>query len=148
MVVLCRIPVRISCKKGVSYGILDLKEIDMVLTLDKPIVEVYESNGTINAKRLAVLIGLSQTELAKAIGRDRTAISRGTTSAAQKGLVAILALFLRILRLVGGREDLARIWLHAPNPELDHKQPVDFLTQRKLHVLESIVSAVEEGVPD
>ncbi len=120
----------------------------MALALDKPIIDVYESTGAINAKRLAVLLGLSQTELAKAIGRDRTAISRGTASAAQKDLVAILAVFLRVLRLVGGREDLERIWLHAPNLELDHKQPVDFLTQRKLRFLESILSAVEEGVPD
>ncbi len=120
----------------------------MAFALEKPITDVYESTGAINAKRLAVLVGLSQTELARAIGRDRTAISRGTASTAQKDLVAILAIFLRVLRLVGGREDLARIWLRAPNPELDHKQPVDFLTQRKLRVLESIVSAVEEGVPD
>lgn len=121
----------------------------MALALEKPIVQVYESTGAINAKRLATLLGLSQTDLAKAIGRDRTAVSRNTSSATvQKALVDILALFLRVLRLTGGHEDLARIWLHAPNPALDHERPVDFLTRRKFRVLDSVVSAIEEGVPD
>jgi len=121
----------------------------MALALEKPIVEVFEPTGAINAKQLATLLGLSQTELAKAIGRDRAAISRNTTSASvQKGLAEILALFMRVLRLTGNRQDLARIWLHAPNPALDHERPVDFLTRRKLRVLDSVISAVEEGVPD
>jgi hypothetical protein len=73
----------------------------------------------------AARLGLTQRHLADVLGASEASISRlqrsrGIDPASKEGELALL--FLRVYRsldaLVGGDDDKARQWLHAPNDHL------------------------------
>jgi hypothetical protein len=80
-------------------------------------------------------LGLRQRQLAAVLGASEASISRlqrgrGIQPDSKEGELALL--FLRLYRsldaLVGGNDDQAQSWLHAPNVHLGGVPPADRLT--------------------
>ena len=117
--------------------------------LERPLIDVYEHTGAINAKRLADELGFTVPQVARAIGRAPSTLSRnGTAPSAQGELAALAGLMTRVAQLFAGDVPSARIWLHAPHQELNYRRPMDLLLERRRRVVESLVGNLEEGAPN
>lgn len=109
---------------------------------------VIRNDGSVDPEGLERCLGLKAQELARAIGVSPSTIARGAASPrAQETMRRFYSLFIRTARLFGGNEDHARIWLHAPNPELDFKRPIDYVIEGRSKVLDTFLGSVEEGTP-
>ena len=62
-------------------------------------------------------LGLSQAELGKVVGKDRTSIARGLAPAGKAGELALLLIrcYRGLFVLVGGRPEDMRHWMHTEN---------------------------------
>ncbi len=117
--------------------------------LERPLVDVYERTGAINAKRLADELGFTVPQVARAIGKAASTLNRNEVApSAQCELAALVGLLTRVAQLFAGDVEGARIWLHAPHPELDYRRPTDLLLERRRRVVESLVGNIEEGAPN
>jgi uncharacterized protein (DUF2384 family) len=120
----------------------------MAISLPASGADVIRANGSVDPGGLERCLGLRPIELSSAIGVSASTIGRGANSPrAQEKMRRIYALFVRTARLFKGNEDHARIWLHAPNPDLDFKRPVAYLIDGRLDVLDAFLDSVTEGTP-
>lgn len=94
------------------------------LSLSGLLPELHDPrSGRIDARRLADRFGLPLTTLARALGREYTTIHRTPASRTiQDGLRIYLRIASALHRLVGS-DVAARVWLNAPNPDLDNETP-------------------------
>lgn len=62
-------------------------------------------------------LGLSQTEVGRVIGKDRTSISRGLDPTSKAGELALLLIrcYRSLHVLVGGEQENLKHWMHTPN---------------------------------
>ena len=84
-------------------------------------------------------LGLSQTELGKIIGKDRTSISRGIDPESKAGELALLLIrcYRSLYVLVGGKTDDLKHWMHTENLHVGGIPAAQILkTQGLVHVLE------------
>lgn len=112
--------------------------------LPKMIVDELRSDtGRIDAKLVAEMFGLSIPILARIIGAGEPALYKTPDS---KSVQTKLADFERIawglLKLTGSPKGL-RIWLNAPNAELDKELPIDYIKDG--HV-EDVAAMVEDAL--
>lgn len=85
-------------------------------TLDRAAVL---SEALLNAGRA---LGLTQADLARVVGKDRTAISRGRIDPDSKaGELALMLIrcYRSLYALVGGDVTQMKHWMHTPNSHLD-----------------------------
>lgn len=102
-------------------------------------------SGRIDARRLADRFGLPLTTLARALGREYTTIHRTPASRAiQDGLRIYLRIASALHRLVGS-DVAARVWLNAPNPDLDSETP-RALMERSLSDAEVVAELLEDAL--
>ena len=61
--------------------------------------------------------GMSQTQLGKVIGKDRTSIGRGVDPASKAGELALLLIrcYRSLYVLVGGKPEDMKHWMHTEN---------------------------------
>ncbi|SRR5579875_4142017 len=97
----------------------------------------------VDAQRLARTLGLRRGDLAHAARISAATVSRGARSQrSQEALREIRDLFDRTTELFGGNSRHAKIWLHAPNPELGFKAPIQYLIEGRLTVLKAFLDDV------
>lgn len=62
-------------------------------------------------------MGITQAELGKAIGKDRSSLRRGLDPASKSGELALLVVrcYRSLYVLVGGRDEDMRHWMHTGN---------------------------------
>jgi hypothetical protein len=62
-------------------------------------------------------MGLSQADLGKAVGKDRTSIARGLDPEGKSGELALLLIrcYRSLYVLVGGKPEDMKHWMHTPN---------------------------------
>lgn len=62
-------------------------------------------------------LGMSQAELGKVIGKDRTSISRGLDPTSKAGELALLLIrcYRSLFVLVGGKTEDMKHWMHTEN---------------------------------
>lgn len=62
-------------------------------------------------------LGLSQAELGKVIGKDRTSLSRGLDPESKAGELALLLIrcYRSLFVLVGGKDEDIKHWMHTAN---------------------------------
>jgi hypothetical protein len=102
-------------------------------------------SGRIDARRLADRFGLPLTTLARTLGREYTTIHRTPASRAiQDGLRIYLRIASALHRLVGS-DAAARVWLNAPNPDLDSEMP-RILMERSLRDAEVVAELLEDSL--
>lgn len=85
------------------------------------------------------VLGLSQAELGRMIGKDRTSLARGLDPESKAGELALL--FIRCYRslyaLVGGRSEDMRHWMQTPNRDT-HGVPAE-----QVMTVQGLVGVVE-----
>ena len=89
----------------------------------------HDQSGRLDAIRVADAMGLTLSQIAKAIGVTPSALSkRPTAGAAQVGLREIEFCWATLLEALGEQE-LARAWLHAGHPDFSGKPPLEYLLE-------------------
>jgi len=84
-------------------------------------------------------IGLSQAQIGKIIGKDRTSLSRGLDPASKAGELALLLIrcYRSLYVLVGGKSADMKHWMHTDNRHLGGVPATQLLnTPGLVHVLE------------
>lgn len=112
--------------------------------LPKMIVdELRADSGRLDAKLIAEMFGLSIPVLASIIKAGEQALYKTPDSMAVQGkLIDFERIAWGLLKLTGSVKGL-RIWLNAPNPELDKELPIDYIKDG--HV-EDIATMVEDAL--
>jgi uncharacterized protein (DUF2384 family) len=117
--------------------------------LDHTIRSAFSKRGFLDAKALAVELGLTPEEMAKAVDRSRSQLNRAPDSPRiQADLRRLVTIASRARALFAGSMESARVWLNAPHPEFGNERPNAFLIQRRPEVVEALIGAIEEGYPD
>ena len=94
------------------------------------------SKALINAGKA---LGLSQAELGKIIGKDRTSLSRGLDPDSKAGELALLLIrcYRSLFVLVGGKPEDIKHWMHTENSHIGDVPAAKILTAQGLvHTLE------------
>ncbi|MDH3326173.1 MAG: MbcA/ParS/Xre antitoxin family protein [Gammaproteobacteria bacterium] len=94
------------------------------------------SKALINAGKA---LGLSQAEIGKIIGKDRTSLSRGLDPESKAGELALLLIrcYRSLFVLVGGKDDDIKHWIHTENFHVGGIPAEQMLTAQGLvHTLE------------
>ena len=105
------------------------------------------ATGRLDARRIATWLGVSLTRFARFVGRPVQTLHK---TPAAVGLQDALAVFARIatsLTTLFGTRDRARIWLNAPNPDLDGATPMSLLGKRKATVVADLLEDALLGHP-
>lgn len=109
--------------------------------------EFHVKDGPIDAAKVAAVLKLAPSALAKPLGVTPSALSRRTTArAAQKGLREIEFVWAA-LRQELGSDDQIRAWLNAPHPDLDGEPPLALLTRGSATALADYVRSALAGQP-
>ena len=84
------------------------------LTESTPAAPTVFAKAAINAARA---VGLTQAELGRVIGRDRSSLRRGLDPASKSGELALLLIrgYRSLYVLVGGEPETMRHWMHTEN---------------------------------
>ncbi|MCL1474070.1 MbcA/ParS/Xre antitoxin family protein [Argonema antarcticum] len=53
----------------------------------------------------------------------------------------------RLLYLLGGSKEQVNLWLSSPHPWLGSRTPMSYLDEGKIEVVETLVGAIEQGIP-
>lgn len=89
----------------------------------------HDATGRLDAARVAGVMGLTLSQIAKAIGVTTSALSkRPNAAAAQAGLRQLEFSWATLLEMLGELE-LARAWLHAGHPDFSGEPPLRYLTE-------------------
>lgn len=84
-------------------------------------------------------LGLSQVELGKIVGKDRTSLSRGLDPESKAGELALILIrcYRSLYVLVGGKTDDMKHWMHTENLHVGGVPASQVVkTQGLIHVLE------------
>ena len=84
-------------------------------------------------------LGLSQAEIGKIIGKDRTSIARGLDPESKSGELALLLIrcYRSLYVLVGGKSEDIRHWMHTRNTHIGGVPAEQVMkAQGLVHVLE------------
>ena len=121
------------------------------LTASTPIInnllpELHDPrSGRIDARRLADRFGLPLTVLARTLDREYATLHRTPASrTVQNGLRIYLRIASALHRLVGSNA-AARVWLNAPNPDLNSEMPRT-LMERSLSDAEVVAELLEDSL--
>lgn len=105
--------------------------------------ELRNESGRIDAKLVAEMFDLSVPVLARIIGAGEPALYKTPDAkSVQPKLMNFERIAWGLLKLTGSTKGL-RIWLNAPNPELDKELPLDYIKDG--HV-EDIAAMVEDAL--
>ena len=105
--------------------------------------ELRSDSGRLDAKLIAAMFGLSIPQLAAIIKAGEPALYKTPDAlSVQSKLVDFERIAWGLLKLTGSVKGL-RIWLNAPNPELDKDLPIDYI---KDGLVEDIVAMVEDAL--
>lgn len=120
------------------------RETTKTFRLPQMVVEnLRGENGRIDAKLVADLFGISIPALAKAIKTGLPALYKTSDSrSVQEKLVSFERIAWGLLKLTGSKKGL-KIWLNAPNPDLDEEKPIDLI---KEGYSEDIAAMVEDAL--
>ncbi len=89
----------------------------------------HDVTGRLDAARVATKMGLTLSQIAKAIGVTTSALSRRpTAAAAQAGLRELEFSWATLLEMLGTVE-LARAWLHAGHADFSGEPPLRYLME-------------------
>ncbi|MHC9542845.1 MAG: antitoxin Xre/MbcA/ParS toxin-binding domain-containing protein [Vulcanimicrobiota bacterium] len=109
--------------------------------------ELRSQNGRIDAKRVAKMFGISIPVLAHIIKAGEPALYKTPDAhSIQSKLINFERIAWGLLRLTGSDRGL-RIWLNAPNPELDNDLPIDYIKEGHIDDIAAMVEDALLGHP-
>jgi CheY-like chemotaxis protein len=105
--------------------------------------ELRSDSGRVDAKLVAEMFDLSVPVLARIIGAGEPALYKTPDAkSVQPKLMDFERIAWGLLKLTGSVKGL-RIWLNAPNPELDKELPIDYIKDGHI---EDVASMVEDAL--
>lgn len=105
--------------------------------------DLRSENGRIDAKKVAEMFGLSVPALARIIDSGEPALYKTPDARSiQSKLIDFERIAWGLLKLTGSVRGL-RIWLNAPNPELDKDLPIDYIKDGNV---EEVAAMVEDAL--
>ena len=100
-------------------------------------------SGRLDAARIARDIQLPVATIAEAIGRKPPSVRKHPdASSLQPELRRIYLIWFSIVESFAGNKTNARIFLNAPNRQLENQAPVEFIEKGDLAPLEGLVVAM------
>ncbi len=110
-----------------------MNQVNTLLTKSKhqPNEKLTLSKALISAGKA---LGLSQVELGKIIGKDRTSLARGLDPNSKAGELALLVIrcYRSLFALVGGKDDDIKHWMHTENIHIGGVPATQILTAQGL----------------
>lgn len=105
--------------------------------------ELRSGSGRIDAKMVAEMFDISVPVLARIIGAGEQALYKTPDArSVQQKLINFERIAWGLLKLTGSVKGL-RIWLNAPNPELDNEAPIDYIKENHI---EDVAAMVEDAL--
>ena len=88
-------------------------------------LDIYDAqSGRLDARKIAALFGCKIGDLARLLGQKLGTLSKTADApAVQPGLALFQRIGAALIRLVGSAEGV-RIWMNAPNPQLEGRSPL------------------------
>ena len=117
------------------------RELPTVAELDDP------DSGRLDAGRIAEWLGISLTRLSKAIGRSVQSVHKTPAAAGLQDPLAVLARIATSLTTMFETREQSRIWLNAPNPDLDRVTPMSLLAKGKANIVADLLEDALLGHP-
>ena len=100
-------------------------------------------SGRLDASRIARDLHLPISTIAEAIGKKPPSVRKHPdASSLQPELRRIYRIWAAIVELYAGNKRIARIFMNAPNKNLENKAPVEFIEKGDLNPLECLVEAM------
>jgi uncharacterized protein (DUF2384 family) len=100
-------------------------------------------SGRLDATRIAKEMGVPVTTIAGAIGRKAPGVRKSPdASSLQQSLRKLYRVWVTLVSLYAGDRLHARIFLNAPNRNLENRAPIEFIENGDLAPLEMYVSAM------
>ncbi len=114
----------------------------------EPPAELFHpQSGRIDAGRIATFFGLPLARLARILGRSpQTVHKTPDAERLQKPLTVFVRIASVLLSLFGSAHK-ARIWLNAPNPDLDKLRPKELLERGKPEIIAELLEDAVLGHP-
>lgn len=118
--------------------------------LNHTLLSVHDpETGRYDAKRLADVLAITQKEMASIVGYSARGLGKNPASPKlQDDLARLVQLINKLRELLDGDMSLVRIWLKAPHPSLANAQPITYLEEGHLELIEGLVHAIEVGQLD
>lgn len=114
---------------------------------DRVVAELRNKNGRIDARKVAEIFDISIPVLAKIIGAGEPALYKTPDArSVQSKLGAFERIAWGLQKLTGSAQGL-RIWLNAPNPELDDDLPIDYIKEGHIDDIAAMVEDALLGHP-
>ena len=108
-----------------------------------------ENAKTMLAVAKEVLGWFTQKEMASIVGYSARGLGKNPASPKlQDDLARLVQLINKLRELLDGDMSLVRIWLKAPHPSLANAQPIEYLEEGHLELVEGLVHAIEVGQLD
>ena len=104
-------------------------------------------SGRIDAGQVATFFGLSQSKLAKILGRSPQTVNKTPDSARLQNKLGIFLRIATALVELFGSAEKARIWLNAPHPEFDNTRPMKLIERRKFEIVADLLEDALLGHP-
>jgi hypothetical protein len=105
-------------------------------------------SGRLDAARIAREIQLPVSTIADAIGKKPPSVRKHPdASSLQPELRRVYRIWVAIVDRYAGNKKSARIFLNAPNKQLENKAPLEFIEGGDLEPLEALVEAMTTRQP-
>jgi hypothetical protein len=105
-------------------------------------------SGRLDAARIAREIHLPVSALAEAIGKKAPSVRKHPdASSLQPELRRVYRIWVTLIDLFAGDKGSARIFLNAPNRNLDNQAPIEFIENADLAPLEALIEAMSSRQP-
>jgi len=104
--------------------------------------------GRLDAARIAREFNVPVATVAEAIGRKAPGVRKSPdASSLQPELRRLYRIWMAMLNVFKGDKTNARIFLNAPNPNLENHAPIEFIQMGNLGPLELLVDAMTVRQP-
>lgn len=105
-------------------------------------------SGRLDAARIAKVMGVPVATIARAVGRKAPGVRKSPdASSLQKSLRRLYRIWVTLVDLHADDQLHARIFLNAPNRNLDNHAPIEFIEHGDLAPLEIYVSTMSARQP-
>jgi Protein of unknown function (DUF2384) len=105
-------------------------------------------SGRLDAARIARELNVTVSMIAEAIGRKAPGVRKHPDASSLQGeLRRIYRIWVALVDLYAGDKKHARIFLNAPNRNLENRAPIEFIENGDLAPLESFIDAMSARQP-
>ncbi len=114
----------------------------------EPPAELFHPNsGRIDAGRIAKFFDLPLARLARILGHSAQAVHKTPDAESLQDQLTVFVRIASVLLSLFGSAHKARIWLNAPNPDLDKLRPKELLERGKPEIIAELLEDAVLGHP-